>query len=333
MIPPAQEGLITWLRARHQRWRQLASVLVAARHRRRDEVAQVRELLQGLRSLARDVSLARTIAPHHPLTRQIEDLLVQGHEFISHPPQRLTAQLAKLLRQDVPQMIASLRVQLWVVMSLFMLCVVAGWILVATFPEMAGLFASEAMINHVQHGELWTTGIFNVTPSSWASFTIMSNNVTVTLFAFALGALYGVGTFYLICLNGLMLGGVFALSVQYGLGMALLSFIVPHGVVELSVIFVAGAAGMRLGEALTHPGVNGRIASFRQAVADGAILLPVCAVFLVGAAVIEGYISPDPNVHWPQRLVIGVGYGALLWGVLLGRLWRRRTKQVAARAR
>jgi uncharacterized membrane protein SpoIIM required for sporulation len=104
----------------------------------------------------------------------------------------------------------------------------------------------------------------------------------------------------------------------------LFNFIIAHGVVELSVICLAGAAGIQLGNALVHPGLKTRMVAFRDAVKHAATLLPVVVVFLVGAGVIEGYVSPDDRYGLVPRVVIGVGYGILLWAVLSGHAWRTR---------
>ena len=149
----------------------------------------------------------------------------------------------------------------------------------------------------------------------------MANNIMVSLFAFALGALYGLGTIYIISLNGFMLGGIFAFTANYNLAGRLFNFVIAHGVVELSVICLAGAAGIQLGHALVHPGLKTRMAAFRDAVKHAGTLLPVVVVFLVGAGIIEGYISPDDSYPLIVRVVVGVGYGILLWAVLSGRIW------------
>jgi uncharacterized membrane protein SpoIIM required for sporulation len=101
----------------------------------------------------------------------------------------------------------------------------------------------------------------------------------------------------------------------------LFNFVVAHGVVELSVICLAGAAGIQLGNALVHPGLKTRTAAFRDAVKQAGTLLPVVVVFLVGAGIIEGYISPDDRFPLGARVTVGVAYGVLLWSVLSGRIW------------
>ena len=104
-------------------------------------------------------------------------------------------------------------------------------------------------------------------------------------------------------------------------------FVVAHGVVELSVICLAGAAGIQLGEALVRPGLKTRMAAFRDAVRQAAKLLPLVALFLVGAGIIEGYVSPNDSYPLVVRVIVGVGYGILLWAVLSGRIWAWNRKK------
>jgi uncharacterized membrane protein SpoIIM required for sporulation len=214
----------------------------------------------------------------------------------------------------------------WVT-ALFCLSTLAGWLLVASYPELAALFASEDMIDTVSRGELWTDNLHNVMPSSILSVQLFTNNVTVCLFAICLGTLYGLGTFYIIGLNGLMLGSTFAFTQHYGMGDRLFEWVAAHGFVELSVICVAGAVGVSLGEALARPGHLTRLAAFQQAVLRDMKLMVVALAFLIGAGVVEGFVSPNPDIDLTGRLAVGLGYWLLFVFVLsggLGRLIDRR---------
>lgn len=320
---PPDSAITTWLRTRTDRWLRLSALIDGQRDRRDENLEDVRTLINGFRAVMKDVSLARSAAPHSKLRQQLEALCVKAHEAIYRPPGYSRQQVWGLFRDDIPTVVRQLHGWILATVSLFAFSAVAGWLLVTQYPELASLFASETMINKVQGGELWTKDLLNVVPSSLLSLSIMTNNMMVTLFAFACGALYGLGTIYIIGLNGLMLGGAFALTAQYDLEDQLLTFVIAHGVVELSVICLAGAAGIRLGEALAHPGDRLRADAFREAVTEASKLLPVCAIFLVGAGLIEGYVSPDRGYDVASRIVIGISYGILLWLVLTGRAFRR----------
>jgi uncharacterized membrane protein SpoIIM required for sporulation len=153
----------------------------------------------------------------------------------------------------------------------------------------------------------------------------MTNNITVSIFAFSLGAFYGLGTLYIISLNGLMLGGVFAFTARYGLDDELFRFVIAHGVVELSVICIAGAMGLKLGEALLRPGSMTRPEAFRHATTAAGKVLLVALPFLVVAGLIEGYISPDPQFDMAFRATVGLVSGVVFWLLLIfGLPWLKR---------
>jgi uncharacterized membrane protein SpoIIM required for sporulation len=202
--------------------------------------------------------------------------------------------------------------------------VLAGWWLVSTYPELIGLIASERMISGVEQGHLWTDEILNVAPSSMLSAQIFSNNVTVTTVSFCAGLFFGLGTFYMIALNGLMIGGLLAFTHQHGLMLRLVQFMMAHGPVELSVICLAGAAGTALGESLIRPTLPTRTQSFRACAEHLGPLLLACVPLLLGAGLIEGYISPVASYSMPFRLTVGWSYWLLMLLLLSGRWLPRR---------
>jgi uncharacterized membrane protein SpoIIM required for sporulation len=159
---------------------------------------------------------------------------------------------------------------------------------------------------------------------------ILANNIVVSLFAYCAGFLFGLGTLYILGLNGLMLGAVFALVSQHGLRAQLLSFLVAHGCVELSVMCLSGAAGAAVGEALIRPGPAGRIESFREAALSSGKLLIACAVLLIGAGVLEGYVSPNPRFALWARVAFGVSYWLFMVALLSGWLFGRGARRPAS---
>jgi len=318
----SQNALQTWLQTRSSHWQRLNHLLSVQKDKKSQPLDEVMEIVQESRALARDISLARRVLPNSNTSRALEALFARSDDVIYRQPQAFWHDLKTLVVHEVPQIMSELRNVFLATVSLFILTAIAGWLLVWNYPETVSLFASTAMVDHVQSGKLWTDDLLNVTPSSVLSLSIMTNNIVVSLFAFVLGAFYGIGTLYIIGMNGFMLGGVFAFTAHYDLEGRLFNFIVAHGVVELTVICLAGAAGIRLGEAIIRPGDRSRVAAFQQAVNQAGKLLVVVALFLVGAGLIEGYVSPNDSYPLASRVVIGLGYGILLWSVLTGAIWR-----------
>jgi len=185
------------------------------------------------------------------------------------------------------------------------------------------LFAGPQLIATVERGELWTDGLLNVTPSAVLSVSILTNNIVVSFFAFCSGIVFGLGTFYIIGMNGLSLGAIFAFTGQHELAGRLFDFIMAHGCVELSCICIAGAAGAYIGEALVRPGARTRAEAFRDAAGPSIRIMAAVTLLLLICGFIEGYVSPDPEVPRWARVTIGVGYWLFMVSLLRGYVFGR----------
>jgi len=309
---------LAWSRARAPLWQALGAEAARAPVRRRASTEEALQTMQSYRTLARDLATARQLLPG-TVAAALEGTCASLHVTVSRAPRFGRARLARLFRDEIPAAAAAVRtLALWIALLLGA-SALAGWWLISTYPELIGLIASEQMIDGVEHGHLWTDQLFNVAPSSVLSLRIFSNNVVVTAAAFCAGLFFGLGTLYMITLNGLMLGGLLAFTHQHGLGLALTRFILAHGPVELSVICLAGAAGTALAEALIRPTRPTRSESFRECAARLGPLLVACALLLLGSGLIEGFVSPNPRISVPVRLVVGIGYWLVMLLLLSGR--------------
>ena len=311
----------SWLAQRSAIWGRLGDSLLTWRRGRlsRQDALQA---LDGYRALARDVASARQALPGNPITLALETLYASLHGIVNREPRHTLASLRHLYAVEIPATVQELKPLIVGVWLLFALSTAAGWWLVHTWPTLVDLVASPDMIQHVQRGELWTDGILNVTPSSVLSVRIFTNNIVVTIFACVAGVFYGLGTFYVIANNGLMLGAVFAFTRQYGLDGDLLKFIFAHGTVELSMICLGGAAGVALGESLIRPKLASRRDSLQQCTARIARLFGALIPLLIICGLIEGFVSPVTSIGWPVRLVIGLANLALMLAVLSGWFFR-----------
>lgn len=319
----AEAGMQAWLASRVETWRQLAPQLEALEKSRNHSSDEALQAIDLYRALGRDLSIARRILPGSRVTKALEHSYAKLHSIIYRKPHDWRARLLTLFREEIPEVVHELRGAIVWVTLLFALSAGAGWWLISAHPELISLLSSEEAINGVENGKLWTEGLLNVTPSSVLSISILSNNIAVSLMAFCVGIFFGLGTFYLIAMNGLMLGGMFAFTHQHGLAGELLKFVTAHGVVELSVICIAGAAGTMLGESLIRPTHATRRESFQHAATKVSRLLLLCALLLVGCGFIEGYLSPDPDFPMISRVIVGFGYGVVMIGALTGYLFGR----------
>jgi uncharacterized membrane protein SpoIIM required for sporulation/uncharacterized RDD family membrane protein YckC len=150
---------------------------------------------------------------------------------------------------------------------------------------------------------------------------IMTNNIKVTIIAFAAGATAGVGTVLALVSNGISLGASIAMYQNYGVARVILGFVVAHGVLELQAICFAAGGGLLIAYAILLPGAYTRREALIILGRRAVRLATISIILLVFAGLIEGLFSADP--YWPlsTRVTLGALTGVLmlLW---LSRGWR-----------
>lgn len=281
------------------------------------------------RRVAAAVALARHDATAAGDRDALEAIYARLHRELDCAQPGPRAAFGMLLRDDLPASAARVAPQLWVVTALFAAAAAAGAWLVTSRPELARLFASAEMIGTVERGRLWTEGLFNVMPSSVLSVQVLTNNIAVSLFTYCAGLLFGLGTFYIVGLNGLMLGSIFAFTTANGLGLELFEFVVAHGPVEIACLCLSGAAGAAVGGSLVRPGDANRRDAFAAAAHATLPLMTAVVLLLLGCGVIEGYVSPNPRIPLAVRIAIGAGYFVFMIALLRGWLFSWRGSDAA----
>jgi uncharacterized membrane protein SpoIIM required for sporulation len=189
-------------------------------------------------------------------------------------------------------------------------CVFAAGGLVGAFyashdPGFAGLVAPPDLLASVERGEMWTGDILTVKPA--ATSFLFSNNLSVAIAAFAAGITAGIGTLWILLMNGVLLGAVTQLTAARGMSADFWGFVAPHGVLEIPAILIAGAAGLTLGRGLLFPGALPRRRAVAAAAREGVALLAGCGPVLAAAAAVEAWFSPEP-----MALAVKLGVAGLL---------------------
>jgi uncharacterized membrane protein SpoIIM required for sporulation len=181
---------------------------------------------------------------------------------------------------------------------------IIAMITVKANPETETYFLPQGIIAQLDRGILWTDNM-RANPSE-SSF-LMTNNIRVAFNAFAFGVLFGVGTLLLLFHNGLFaFGGPLQVCIQHGMGDRLIKFMMAHGVIELTTIFIAGGAGMMIGFALLFPGDLLRWQAVRTKSREAIILIAGCVPLLIIAGIIEGMVSLNQAVDTPTRVTVAL---------------------------
>lgn len=162
------------------------------------------------------------------------------------------------------------------------------------------------------------------------STAIMLNNIRVAFLAFITGVTLGIMPVYLLFFNGLIVGALAAVFYQADSSYAFWAYILPHGVIELTAIFIAGGAGLHMGYRLLVPGMYHRKHQFLVAAKESAQLLLGTMPLFVIAGIIEGYITPSSLTLEAKYGVAALTLAALAGWYLYG-LRRHRRQQSLGR--
>lgn len=279
---------------------------------------EVKRLGQLYRAATSDLALAQRAWPQHRVTTFLNQLVAQGHGLIYRSEPLAVRRVKRYVTHGLPQLFR----ETWrftAVSALLVLlpALLAGFITNAN-PAAAGAILPpqvQRLIPEIEEQKLWTDIPIEERP--YASSFIMTNNIRVSFLAFASGVTAGLLTVYVLIFNGLLLGGLTGLTAHYGVGLELWHFVIGHGVIELSTIFIAGGSGLMLGWAIIHPGLLRRRDALAQAAQKAVKLIIACVPILVVAGLIEGFISPNENIHPLIKWGVGLTTGLLLYGYLL----------------
>lgn len=146
---------------------------------------------------------------------------------------------------------------------------------------------------------------------------LMTHNIRVALFTFGLGLTWGLGTIVSLFYNGAVLGAVCFDYVRDGQTSFLAGWLLPHGVIEIPAILLAGQGGFILASALIGRGNSQSLKErLRSSWTDLTTLLGGMALMLVWAGIIESFFSQYHEPVLPYSLKIAFGLFELLTLIL-----------------
>ncbi len=297
-----------------QNWDLLSKMLDKKHAYSQEELAEIGRLY---RSATNDFAIAQRDYPQHEVTKYLNLLVARAHAFVYQTKPFSLKMVRTFFTHTIPKTFRSSWPYFATASLIFWLPFLLGLITILAVPS-ASVFAipvgMEAVQNAIEDHQPWF--YFEGDEQASASGMITSNNIRVSILAFAGGMTAGVLTTYVLLLNGLMAGGLvgFAINHQF---FDLTNFIIGHGVIELNMICLAGAAGLCLAWAIIRPGYLSRQDALFLAGRRAIVLLITCALFLIVAGLIEGFISPREHLNPLYKWLVGVGSGILMYAYLL----------------
>lgn len=301
--------------SRKQEWELLSGLLERAqRDVHRLSTADVERLASLYRAASSDLALAKRDFPRHRITAYLNQLVARTHAIMYQGEPLALRTLIHFATTGFPQLFRETFIYTFVAFLLVMVPALTAGLVTASSPSSATWLLPadvQELIPIVENKNLWID--ISIEERPYASSFIMTNNIQVAFLAFGSGVTGGLFTLWILVQNGLIVGGLLGLTSYHGIGFELATFMIGHGVIELSVIFMAGGSGLMIGWALIHPGLMRRRDALALAARKAVQLLSGAVPWLVLAGTIEGFISPAENIPWFVKWGVGIFSGILMY--------------------
>lgn len=305
-----------WLRKRRPYWARVdelatrsekGGIRVLSHH-------ELRELALLYRQTASDLSAIREDPSSERLAHSLNQLLGRAHNCIYMGHRQKASRIVNFYRETFPQIFHETLPYTLAAFAVFAALAAAGFVMAIVDPGFQRYFLGSGMMESIDKRQMWTHSIVSVKPLE--SSAIMTNNLSVSFATFALGITAGVGTLWMLAFNGLLFGVVSAACWQAGMSGQLMSFVAPHGVLELPAIFIAGGGGLLIAKGLLFPGMLPRRASLVREGGRAVRLVLGIIPLLIVAGTVEGFVSPSEiPARWKYLLAAGL-FGLLLLFVM-----------------
>lgn len=277
--------------------------------------AEADEMVRLYQSVATDLSTVRSSTPDPDTVQRLSQLLARARARITGTHEPAWRDVRRFVVVSLPA--ALYRIRWWtvgVMLAFLAIGTIAGWY-VATNPD-----ALAAMGTPSERQEYVDDAFASYyDPGAGFAAVVWTNNAWVTALCIGLG-ISGIGPAYVLAQNAVNVGATGGMMAAHGSLDVFFQLIAPHGLLELTAIFVGGAAGLRLFWTWVDP--QGRPRS-RALAEEGRALITV-AIGLVGAlllsGVIEGFVTGSDLLWW-VKIVIGALALAAFWAytIVLGR--------------
>lgn len=304
-----------YVAAHNAEWQRLEKLINSSR---RLSGAEIDELVELYQRTATHLSVVRSSSPDPMLVGRLSALVARGRATVAGAHAPLWRDLTRFATVSFPA--TAYRMRWWwlgaAVLGNLLSLALAIW--VARNPEVQTAIATPYQIRELVDHDF--ANYYTEHSAASFAFQVWINNAWVSAVALIFGILLGIPTLYVLVLNQLNLGITAGLMFAYGKGDIFFGLILPHGLLELTAVYLACAGGLRLGWTVIDPGHRRR----GQALAEEGRAALGIALGLIGAllvsGLIEGFVTGWVHTTW---LRIGIGVVAevafLTYVIVLGR--------------
>lgn len=252
------------------------------------------------------------LSPSDPTIRQTEDIVTGlSYELLQmqkidkgeSPYQEFVERYRRIWRENISLF--------FLTAFIFIGTCFVGWEIALGSPSFVSVILPQHIMEDIIEKHAWFHD-----HSKEAAFTglyIAWNNIQVSINTFLGGALIGLGGLVFLIFNGIMFGAIMGFCYTHHFNEALTDFVVGHGMLELSIIVAAAFAGFVFGRTFYMRPLKLFRRRMAQAAADALYLLMGILPWLLLAASIESFISPQEGISFQSKFLLGLFCGGLFW--------------------
>ncbi|MCB0374196.1 MAG: stage II sporulation protein M, partial [Muricauda sp.] len=257
------------------------------------------------------LSYAKTFYPNSNTQYYLNSLASQAHQKIYKTKRESKNRIVSFWKSEFPSMFHQHHRELLISFLVFTFFAVVGAFSSANEGDFVRSILGNGYVNmtleNIEKGDPMAVykqqGEFNM----FLGITI--NNIKVAIYAFAYGIFLGIGTLMVLLQNGIMLGSFQYFFYEKGLLWESARTIWIHGTIEISVIIIAGCAGLVLANGILFPGTYTRLESFKRGVKNGLKIMISTVPFFIVAGFLEGFVTR--HTEMPDWLAIIIILGSL----------------------
>lgn len=254
-----------------------------------------------------DLSYSKTFYPTSNTTLYLNTLASTAHHKIYKAKKESKSRLIAFFKTNFPLEFVNYHKELSIAFLVFLLFAIIGAYSASQDGNFIRLILGDSYVNmtleNIEKGD--PMAVYKEQSESFMFIAITLNNIRVAMYAFVFGLLFSVGTLYIMMKNGIMLGSFLYLFAENGLLWESSRTIWIHGTIEISVIIIAGCAGLVLGNSILFPKTFSRLDSFKRGLKSGLKIMLSTVPFFIVAGFLEAFVTRHTNMpDWLAVLII-----------------------------
>ena len=271
--------------------------------------------------LTDDLAYARTFYPNSNTSRYLNGITSLLHQKIYKNKKEKTSRIWNFWQYELPYLLKQYNRQLLYAFLFFLSFCFIGAISAKYDDSFLRLILGDGYVNatneNIEKGDPF--GVYKHDGELAMFFGIAFNNILVSFVVFVKGIALALGTLQELMKNGIMVGAFIEFFFMKNLGAQAILAVFIHGTIELSVVVIAGCAGLILGNSILFPKTYSRWDSLMRGARDGMKIVFGLVPFFMMAAFLEGFVTRhyQEMPGWIKLLILSLSLILIVWYFIL----------------